>query len=131
MGGYTYCYDHEVKNWENVPDDKDLNELLQDVRNTISKDWYLQVRTHQPRKRWWERQARPSFKSYTLYWYTGGGIEYQVINLVTPGGGSVFHGGCTREHVMNFLMGMLNGWDSAMRRIPVSTPLDLSGALQG
>ena len=118
MGGYTYCYDHEVRNWESVPDDKELNELLQEVRNTISKNWYLQVRTHKPRKRWWERKARPEFKTYTLYWYTGGGIEYQVINLATENGtGSVFSH-ANRSCVANFLMGLINGWQDAMRKNP-------------
>lgn len=129
MGAFTYCYDHEVKNWETVPDDKDLNKLLQDVRNTISKDWYLQVQTHQPRKRLFHKQ-KPAFKTYTLYFYTGAGIEYQVINLVTENeAGSVFTS-ANRSQVMNFLMGMLNGWEDHARKHP-PTPIDLSGALQG
>lgn len=115
MPGFTYCHDHEVKRWETVPDDEELNSLLQDVRNTISTDWYLQVQTMTPRKRLLRKQPA-SYKVYTLYWYTGAGIEYQVINFITPGGGSVFHGGLTREHVMNYLMGMLNGWQGHQRR---------------
>ena len=115
MGAYTYLSDHEAEAGR-ATGDKELDDLLQQVNDLSDDGWRIRVRTYRQRKRWFRAPA-PEAKHYTLYWYTGAGIEYQVINLVTPEGGSVFHDSRqSREDIANFLMGFINGHQDSARK---------------
>ena len=111
MPGFTYLSDSEVRAWRTVPGDKDCNDLLQEFRQATGEDWVIGVREYDTYKRKWHRLGRKvtgKAKFYTLYADCHG--EWQVINLVTPEGGSVFHGSKqSREDVMNFMLGYLAG----------------------
>lgn len=113
MGAFTYLSDSEVSRMTTVNDDKELNELLQEVRQAFGPVWFVEVRVSmaQAKKHFWSRHRdlKPPVKYYTVYFYNGGGIEYQIINLATENGhGSVFTAG-TRSGVMNYFFGMLSG----------------------
>lgn len=111
MAGFVYLSDSEVSEWRTVPGDKDCNDLLQEFRQKTGENWLIGVREYSIRQGWWERLRRVSaqtHKSYTLYADCHG--EWQVINLVTPRGGSVFNGSAqSREDVMNFMLGCITG----------------------
>lgn len=114
MPGYTYLTDCEAERGLTVPEDRELNELLQEALR-YNDGWRILSRTVTPRKKLFRKKPAPK-QIYTLYWYTGAGIEYQVINFATPEGGSVFHGSAqTREDIANFLMGYINGQQDSAR----------------
>lgn len=115
MPGYTYLTDQEAQRGLTVPTDKELDELLQEVRGLTGQEWIIRTHDIYFRRHWWSTLEHRYH--YTLYWYTGHGIEYQVINLRTPGGGSVF-GGSTQSacDIANYLMGVINGWQDAEKR---------------
>lgn len=106
MPGFTYLSDWEAREWLHVEGDKDCDELLQEMNAKSGRTWLIQV------KRWfaprgWFRHAE-EIKYYTLYLDCHG--EYQVMNLVGPNGGSVFHfNRHSREAVMNYMLGYLGG----------------------
>jgi len=106
----TYLSDQDVRSWQLVPEDKDCDELLQDLRRQTGKNWLISVHNHPKWKLAWHRlwpvKTEEIFKAYTLYADCHG--EWQIINLVTPSGGSVFGASC-REDVMNFMLGYLAG----------------------
>ena len=119
MPGYTYLSDSEADSGRTVPDDSELNSLLQEALE-FNDGWRVLVRALHMPKRMFLKPSPPT-RHYTLYWYTGVGIEYQVINFSTPEGGSVFHGSAqSREDIANFLMGYINGHQDAARL--ASTP---------
>jgi hypothetical protein len=117
MGAFVYLSDSEVRRWQTVPDDKDCNDILQELRSLSGENWLVGVRQYRLRSTWWEwlrRAPQRWHKVYTLYADCHG--EWQVINLVTPAGGSVFHGsGQSREDVMNFMLGCLTGYNGERR----------------
>jgi hypothetical protein len=117
MPAMTFLSDWEVRAWASVPDDKDCNELLQSLRKATGENWLIGVTTRQKFRKAWHRMwfvENGDHKFYTLYADCHG--EWQVINLVTPNGGSVFHGSAqSREDVMNFILGYLGGIHHASR----------------
>lgn len=117
MPGYTYLHDGEAERMRSVSSDRELNMLLQEVRNETGEEWVVSERRVPEKRGLFGRLIRPAFWAYTLYWYTGAGIEYQVINLCTTNGGSVFGGDQhSRVHIKNYLMGILNGYEYARRK---------------
>jgi hypothetical protein len=111
MVAVTFLDDHEVRTGRSLPDDPECNALLQEFREATGEDWIIRVRRFPVRQTLWARLSRRPpeiFAMYTLYADCHG--EWQIINLVTPKGGSVFHGSSqSREDIMNFMMGYLNG----------------------
>lgn len=107
MPAVTYLRDDEVASGRSIPDDKEADELLQQLRNLTGEDWIVMILPIWIRDRWWKRPRQT--KRYTLYADCHG--EWQIMNLVTPDGGSLFHGGAerSREDVMNFMLGMIAG----------------------
>lgn len=106
MPAVTYLSDSEVERFLHVENDKDCDELLQEMNAKTGRRWLIQVR------RWfvprgWFRHAEERVH-YTLYLDCHG--EYQVMSLVTPTGSSIFHGSRqSREDVMNYMLGYLGG----------------------
>lgn len=119
MPAFTYLSDSEVRAWARVVDDKDCDELLQDLRRASGENWIIGVQRLETFRKAWHRLwhvVSGEHRHYTLYADCHG--EWQVINLVTPSGGSVFHGsGQSREDVMNFMLGYLGGLNRARRAV--------------
>lgn len=111
MPAFTWLSDWQVREWQSVPDDKDYDELFQEFRKATGENWLTRVHEHIARRSFWQwlrRQEPRRVRSYTLYADCHG--EWQVINLVGPSGGSVFHySEHTREMAMNYMMGTING----------------------
>lgn len=112
MPSVTYLSPEQVRRYSSVPDDKECDELLQEMRHTTNEEWLIEVRTVSQRPSPMDRflrRVRPSIRVYTLYVDCHG--EWQIINCVMPGGrGSVFTGGpATREAVMNYMLGHIAG----------------------
>ena len=105
MPAVTFLSDSEAKRFETVEGDKDCNELLQEMNAKTDRRWLIEVRSFFA-SRGWFRHAE-EIKTYTLYLDCHG--EYQVMNLVTPNGGSNFSYS-TREAVMNYMIGYLGGF---------------------
>ena len=124
MPAFTYLSDSEVREWRSVSDDKECNDLLQEFRKATGEDWLIGVRQWPVRRTFWKWLRRTPItlhKHHTLYADCHG--EWQVINLVTPNGGSVFYGSAqSREDIMNFMLGYLAGIDhiSRKRRSPTN-----------
>ena len=107
MPACTYLTDEEVKRYSSVSD-KELDELLQELR-AVDDSWAIQETTAIKKGFWKNTEV----KHYTLY-YKVQHPEWQVINLATPNGGSVFHYELnSREFIMNYIMGVLNGMQMA------------------
>ena len=118
MAAFTYLSESEAAAGRTVPGDKECSELLAEARALTGGDWI--VRTYKRRDRWsWRRPLAPREPWIAYELLLGLSGEWQVINLVTAGGGSVFfEARDSRSHVMNFMMGLINGWQDAMRRVP-------------
>jgi hypothetical protein len=118
MPAVTYLSDWEVRNWQAVANDKDCDELLQELRKATGENWLISVNERPAFKRAWHRlwnvQTR-TIKFYTLYADCHG--EWQIISLVTPYGSSIFHswGERDRECIMNYMLGYLGGLTAARR----------------
>lgn len=110
MPAFTYLSSHEIEKWASIPDDKECNDLLQELRAKTGENWLIgryTTRTRHPSL--WKRlfcQPPAPHVEWTLYADCHG--EWQVMNLVGPNGGSVFHG-CTREMIMNYMLGYIGG----------------------
>lgn len=117
MPAVTYLSDSEVKAGRAVKDDKDCNDLLQEFRQATGEDWIIEVRTYQKARTAWQairRKLYTEMKVYTLYADCHG--EWQVMNLVTPKGGSIFYlSDQSREDAMNYMLGYLGGLHHAGR----------------
>lgn len=122
MPAVTYLSDSEVRQFATVPDDKDCNELLQELRRATGENWIVgtySVRRGRTPTDWALRRPAKVSRHYTLYADCHG--EWQVINLVTPCGGSVFHGSeQSREDVMNYMLGVLNGLRTTTKVSPTT-----------
>lgn len=112
MPALTYLSDQEVREWAAVPDDKDCNEILQELRSLTGENWVIGRHQVKFARRWFRRPL--PITVYTLYADCHG--EWQVMNLVTPEGGSNFYGSAqSREDVMNYMLGYIGGIQNARK----------------
>lgn len=111
MPAVTYLSDHEVARFSSVADDAECNELLQEFRQATGENWLIEVNRGTMRRSLLQHLLhRPEriVALYTLYADCHG--EWQVMNLITPQGGSNFHTWeHSREAVMNYMMGYIGG----------------------
>lgn len=91
MGIHTYTTDYELKTWERV-EDKDLDELLQEVR-AIDNRYYIQT-TKYFVTRWFKKHIEVR---YQLFHVTGG-YDAQYITVAN-----------TKETIIAWLYGFING----------------------
>jgi len=106
MPTLTYLSDDVVRAGRSVKDDKECDEILQDLRRVTGEDWLVRV-IERPAMRFGFHETRPK-RTYYLYADCHG--EWQVINMPGPDGGSVFvpHPE-SRTAVMNFMQGTICG----------------------
>ena len=113
MPAVVYLSEADVVRGRKVEDDEDVDDILQTLREKTGRDFIVRVHEHKS----WRPILGPmvTTRHYQLCAPCGG--EWQVINLCTREGGSIFHDdGSTREHVMNYMLGMIAGMDEAKRR---------------
>jgi hypothetical protein len=103
MACCTYLRDDEFERFKSVSD-KDLNELFQEVRNTIDDKLFLQEREFIIKKRF--RKPTKVFR-YTLYKQLRNDCEVQVINFA--GGKSSINGLVDSSYIMTYFYGLING----------------------
>lgn len=124
MPVFTYLSDHEVAAGRSVPDDEECNELLQELRAATGEDWIIIVTPIRKERNVWKRlfgMKLETFQSYRLFADCHG--EWQVINVITPEGGSVFYiWEHSREAVMNYMLGYLGGLQYARIREAARPP---------
>jgi len=108
----TYLSDAKAREWATVPDDKDCDELLQQLNRVSGRKWVIGRHTVELAhaglfKRMFCKPPAPHIE-WTLYLDCHG--EWQVMNLVTPDGGSNFHPSTgSREAIMNYMLGYIGG----------------------
>lgn len=117
MPAITFLSVQEMKRYGRVTD-PELNIMLQEVREIDSG--YLIQETSRVKKstRWftWKSEEDPIEKVYHLY-YSIDDVEVQILNLYMDNApGSVF-AYATKEMVMNYLMGILNGAEMQKRAL--------------
>lgn len=112
MPALTFLSDDVVRAGRSVKDDKECDQILQDLRRLTGEDWIVRVR-ELPTTRRWLRPA-PPVRDYTLYADCHG--EWQIINMAGPDGGTVFslHPD-SRNACMNFMLGMICGIQNERR----------------
>lgn len=122
MPAVTYFTEHEAEAMRVVPMDKEVNDLLLELRSITGEDWIISVGTYSPYRSFWQwllshpGDPAPVVRVYSLYVAIITNYEYQIINLQVPqsDSGSVFvPSAASRAMVMNFMMGYINGY---MRR---------------
>lgn len=107
MAALTFLSDDVVRAGRSVKDDKECDQILQDLRNLTGEDWIVRVRELPTTRRWLQPAPHP-VRDYTLYADCHG--EWQIINMVGPNGGTVFsQHPDSRNAVMNFMLGMTCG----------------------
>lgn len=113
----TWLTDSEVREFASVPDDKELNETLQQLRSVTGENWLVgkrkvSVQHDSILKRVFCKQP-PPITTHTLYNDCHG--EYQIINLAGPEGGTVFHHWPNeREGIINYILGFIGGHQRAL-----------------
>ena len=116
MPAVTYLSQHEAEAGRTVPDAKDCNELLQEVRKVTGEEWIIRVHTYQTKRKLFRKQRTVKF--YSLYYGMPNGVEWQCVNLASPEGGTIFHPSeVSRELVLNFLMGLRNGYEECAAKL--------------
>lgn len=109
MPAVTYLSDHQVKNSQAVIGDKEFNDLFQEFRNITGENWLIDHYEHPVYRRAWLglwHSIAGYVKVFTLYADCHG--EWQVMNLVTPEGGSNFNvWRHSREAIMNYMLGYI------------------------
>lgn len=116
MPAVTYLRDHEVRAWASVPSDKDLNDLLQELRTLTKENWLIQRREIETRHAsFWKRifcKPPANHVQWTMYADCRG--EWQVMSFATANGSSIFNA-CAheRENIINFMLGYIGGYRRA------------------
>lgn len=106
MPACIYIPDHKSSTMKETGD-KELDSLLLEA-NKLDDDRWRIGKVVITRSRLIFRKP-PPLTLYTLYWFVTG-IEYQIVNLATPRGGSIFyHSNQSKEDILNYLMGYLQG----------------------
>jgi len=104
MAMYTYIHDYEREKWSSVKD-RDINLLLQEVREKFGDKYLVQEREFTTKK--WLRKP----VTRTLYdVYCGSGMEVQCINFCSDGESSI-NTTVSKSNVVTLFIGMLNGYD--------------------
>lgn len=99
----TYLNESEYEKYSSVAD-KELNELLQEVREKFDGKYYIQTNKH-IQKRIFRKPKE--YISYTLYGCLGK-PEVQIFNFPKDSGSGI--GECTgRAQIMTLFYGLLNG----------------------
>lgn len=113
MPALTFLSDNVVRAGRSVKDDKECDEILQDLRRMTGEDWIVRVRRI-PHRSWARSFVDPDRYEYILYADCHG--EWQHINMAGPEGGTVFHTHPdSRNAVMNFMLGMICGIQNERR----------------
>ncbi len=106
----TYLQPHHQWEYAKV-EDKDVDELLQEVRSKVSDavlikhQWYIQPH-------WFKPDERIDF--YTVYIDLGNG-EAQIVNF--PGTKSSINPHVSKETIMTYLIGLLAGFQMRFNQI--------------
>lgn len=99
----SYYQDYELDNAKTVLD-KDLNELLQELR-AIDDNWFVTERKHYTH-RWFRKPTESTH--YELLHRLGRGPECQIINFASEG--SSINTSPGKSSIMNFIFGYLAGF---------------------
>lgn len=99
----SYYYENELEAAKQVSD-KDLNELLQEVRE-ISPNLYLQEHKRTIKK-WFKKPQEQT--SYTLLNHVGG-LECQIINFAQEHDWSI-NGTVAKSYIYTYFYGFLGGY---------------------
>ncbi|OLF81272.1 hypothetical protein AWH62_00940 [Maricaulis sp. W15] len=106
MPAIVYLSEDKVVAGRRIDGDEDANGLLQQLRNKTGRDWIVLVHVQVGRRPLFG--SYPTTRHYDLCLPCGG--EWQVLNLCTKSGGSLYDDdGNSREHVMNYMLGLLAG----------------------
>jgi hypothetical protein len=107
----TYLTMDELKKFTSV-NDTEVNDLLQKVRENFDGKFLLETRNYKRKRTFfssWLSNEPQETTLYTLYYDLLGG-EVQVINFASDNTESSIHTHVTKATIMNYFMGMLNGF---------------------
>lgn len=105
----TWLNENERETWKWVHD-KELNDVFQEVRQKVSNKYLLQMQLFSERKNIFSKSN--AYYRYTLY--VDLGHEAQVVNFYSDGSRSI-NTQPSKEMVMAYFFGLLNGFESAQR----------------
>lgn len=106
----SYYNDSELEKAKTVTD-KELNELLQEVR-AKDDNFYLQERNHIINK--WFR--KPVEKTYYTLLYRTYSFECQIVNFCQDHECSI-NGTVSKSYIYTLFCGFLNGYKSALKKV--------------
>lgn len=116
MPAVTYMSKQDAEAGRTVQNDKDCDELLQQVRKITGDEWIIRVHDVRLAGSWFRKPR--TLKYYALYYGLSNGVEWQCVNLASPEGGTLFHPTTiSRELVLNFLMGLRNGYEECASKM--------------
>ncbi|WP_339745579.1 hypothetical protein [uncultured Maricaulis sp.] len=106
MPAIVYLSDADVVAGRVIDGDEDVDDILQTLREKTGRDYIVRIHTHQR----WKPVLGPRVVTRHFELCLACGGEWQVVNLCTREGGSIFHDdGHSREHVMNYMLGLIAG----------------------
>jgi len=101
----TFLYDHELRDFTSVQD-KELNELFQEVREKFDNKYLIHERVFTTKK--WLR--KPISKTvYTLYNLLNKAGEVQVINFASDDSQYSMNYYVPKSYIMTYFYGVLTG----------------------
>ena len=110
----TYLEEYEFEKYKTVPNDKELDDLLQEVNKEFGNHYLIEKRTIVTKK-WFKKRT---VNNYTLY-----GIlskpEVQVVNLPQAVWIGKRSRDISRASIITYFYGMLNGANHALKNQPV------------
>jgi len=113
----SYYNSNELERAKTVKD-KELNELLQDVRAKDDR-YYLQERTWMVKRGWFKKPVKKT--GYSLL-FNVGGIECQIINFYQDHQWSI-NGTVSKSYIHTLFCGWLNGFKEGEKiKEKASTP---------
>lgn len=101
----TFYNDNELEGYKTVQD-KELDELLQEVRQKFDNKYFL-IENKYTIKKWLKK---PEIKTFYTLLYRYNNIECQVINFCREHDGSI-NTGVPKSYIHTLFCGLLNGYD--------------------
>jgi hypothetical protein len=105
----TWISEHEVPNLSKV-DDKELDELFQEVRKVFNNGFLIQT-TKYDNRTWWDLPTENYLKTGTLYtlYHMDKFPDAQVINFPPIEGSRSINTSVTKGQLMTYFFGLLAG----------------------
>lgn len=108
----TYLDETDIQRCNDNLDDKDIQELLNEINKIPGQRWCVRKTVHEMNRGWFRRPKE--IHLYTIFSHVHG-PEWQIIQLASQY--EMAFGPTNRNDVLNFLLGFVNGLGVSMQHL--------------